>query len=289
MSELNELLQKYWTKKKCGKHPVDDLIMEHGLRIKTFAKVDYQDIFEQIEKNVYSIDSMPRTSWNKFLKEAKLDDFLKPEYVQSTLNVQLARPAVGLGEFLFVSCFGNLAFATESGDLIDTKTNSRIEFKGNRSSFSGDTHGNITYQEMNKGILSTIAAQFKEYEEVSNSSSFNKEFCKEIDKKLEDHPEKIEKVLELCQNVMVSGRPSKKLNEMFSMLYRDKKDLFYVVAAMHCYAYLVAQKADYLIFANENGYMCCETPKDALDAWKIVRNVNVTSWPIGKKGFAVSL
>lgn len=288
MSDMNELLQEYWTKTKCGKHNPKDLIMEHGLRLKTYAIVDVEDIMEQIKKNDYSIDSMPRTSWSKFLKEAKLDDYLKPEYVQSALDVQLGRPAIGVGEFLFVSCFGNLAFASESGDLIDTKRKKRIEFKGNRSTFSGDAE-NVQYLEMNKGILSTISAQFAEYKSVENGSSFNREFCKVIDDKLKDYPDKIEMIISLCQNVSVKGKPSNKLTEMFSTLYRDKGDLFYVVAAMHCYAYLTAQKADYLMMANDKGYMCCETPKDALDAWKIVRNLNVTSWAIGKKGFSVSL
>lgn len=289
MSDMNELLQSYWTKQKCGKHNPSDLIMEHGLRLKTYAIVDIEDIFEQINKNEYTIDAMPRTSWSNFLKEAKLNEYLKPEYVQSSLDVQLGRPAIGVGEFLFVSCFGNLAFASESGDLIDIKNHKRIEFKGNRSTFSGDKKTNIEYVEMNSGILSTIAAQFSEYKSVENSVSFDKQFCKVIDGKLKEHPEKIETIIELCQNIKLNGNPSKKLTQLFSSLYKDKEDLFYVVAAMHCYAYLTAQKADYLLLANEKGYMCCESPKDALDAWQIVRNLDITSWSKGKKGMSVSL
>ena len=78
-----------------------------------------EDLFEQLNSNKFTFQNFGPIKLVSFLKKAKLDSYLKPEYVEDALKVTTPQPAIGKGEFLLVSCFKNINFAQESGDLID--------------------------------------------------------------------------------------------------------------------------------------------------------------------------
>lgn len=131
MSELYDKLKEYWNG-KLGKYG-DELVREHAKELKAYSIASISDIIDHLEQNKFRLETYSKTSWSKFLNIAKLSEYLRPGYITDALAITTHRPAMGQGEFLFVSCFKNIAINSESGDLIDMSTHEKIEFKGNHS------------------------------------------------------------------------------------------------------------------------------------------------------------
>ena len=192
-SSLNTLLPKFWTEKKCGKH--DGLAVQHGMLLMKNLLVKPEDLFEQIEKNTFTFGTFTKIPWSEFLSRAKLAEYLKPNYIEDALNVTTARPAIGKGEFLFASCFSNIGFNPGKGDLVDMNTGNNIEFKGIRSTLSGDGK---EYRQMNRSLMYSVFSLFNTGTQFDH---FNRDCAKELDRLLRVQPEKIYNVLKLLQNI----------------------------------------------------------------------------------------
>lgn len=275
---LNKCLINYWTDKKSGKH--EELIKQHGMLLLKNLKVEADDLFEQIEENTFKFQTFPMISWNEFLNRANLAEYLKPEYVKDALEVTSSRPAIGKGEFLFVSCFSNLAFSTGKGDVIDLKTGKICEFKGIRSTLSGDSK---VYRQMNKSLIYSIFSMFETSGEYDH---FNRDCADDISKLLKDKPNLLVKVLERLQNVY---EPNTKIAHAFAELYNIKNDLFTVVGAMQLFIYMLVQKASFILFTNNEGFCCFARPQTPDDAFRIVKGLKLSSWQTGDYGMTIGI
>lgn len=277
-SSLNTLLPRFWTEKKCGKHK--DLVKQHGLLLLKDLVAKPEDLFEQLEQNIFTFKPFDKIQWSEFLQRAKLAEYLKPAYIEDALGVSTSRPAIGRGEFLFVSCFANIGFSKNTGDLVDLRNGTRVEFKGIRSTLSGDGQG---YKQMNQSLLYSVFALF---DTSTQYTSFNRECAKDIDELLAQYPEKTANVLGLLQN---SANTSKKIARMFAQLYTYKPDIFNVVGAMQLYMYMLHQKASFLLMTNQQYFCCFAAPKSPIDAFNIVKSIKLSSWSIGNRAMTVGI
>lgn len=278
LNSLNELLPKFWTEQKCGKH--EGLDNQHGMLLMKHLRVNPKDFFEQLKINIFTFQNFSKIAWSDFLKRANLSEYLKPEYLEDALNVTTTRPAIGKGEFLFVSCFSNIGFSSGKGDLIDMRNNTLIEFKGIRSTVSGD--GKI-YKQMNRSLMYSVFSQF---DTSCQMDHFNRDCAEELDTLLKQHPNKITKVLCLLQNL--TNENTKIANE-FASLYKLKGNIFNTVGAMQLYTYLHLQNTAYLLMTNEQGFCCFECPRQPIDAYNIITNIKLSSWETGNRGMTIGI
>ena len=278
LNSLNELLPKFWTKQKCGKH--EGLDNQHGMLLMKHLLVNPKDFFEQLKINIFTFQNFSKIAWSDFLKRANLSEYLKPEYLNDALNITTARPAIGKGEFLFVSCFSNIGFSTGKGDLIDLRNNILVEFKGIRSTVSGDGK---QYKQMNRSLMYSVFSQF---DTSCQTDHFNRDCAEELDELLKQHPNKTVKVLTLLQNIT---NENTKIAEEFASLYKLKGNIFNIVGAMQLYTYLRLQKATYLLMTNEQGFCCFECPKQPIDAYNIITNIKLSSWETGNRGMTIGI
>lgn len=278
LNSLNELLPKFWTKQKCGKH--EGLDNQHGMLLMKHLLVNPKDFFEQLKINIFTFQNFSKIAWSDFLKRANLSEYLKPEYLNDALNITTARPAIGKGEFLFVSCFSNIGFSTGKGDLVDLRNNILVEFKGIRSTVSGDGK---QYKQMNRSLMYSVFSQF---DTSCQTDHFNRDCAEELDELLKQHPNKTVKVLTLLQNIT---NENTKIAEEFASLYKLKGNIFNIVGAMQLYTYLRLQKAAYLLMTNEQGFCCFECPKQPIDAYNIITNIKLSSWETGNRGMTIGI
>lgn len=277
-NELNTELRKFWTPKKCGKH--DELAKQHDILLTKFLKASPKDLFEQIAENKFEFVEFSKIYWKDFLKRAKLAEYLAPEYLQYALDVTSSRPAIGKGEFLLASCFSNIGFSSDSGDLIDLTNGNRCELKGLRSTLSGDGHG---YRQMNKGIIYTLFAIF---DTSTHFDHFNRDCAKEVDRLLRVRPDLTTEALKRLQNLEpLDG----KIAEDFKDLYITKPDIFITTGAMQLYRYMKEQNASYLIMTDDEGFCCFKRPETPSQAQKIISNINLSSWQTGDYGMTISI
>lgn len=278
LNSLNDLLPKFWTSKKCGKH--EGLANQHGMLLMKNLLVKPEDLFEQLGKNIFNFQNFPKISWGDFLKRANLAEYLKPEYINDALNVTTARPAIGKGEFLFASCFSNIGFSGGKGDLYDMRTNKLVEFKGIRSTMSGDGK---EYKQMNRSLMYSVFSQFNTSTQFDH---FNRECGEDLDELLKRQPDKIGTILKMLQNL--SNENTKIANE-FASLYKLKGNIFNTVGAMQLYIYMNLQNASFLLMTNEQGFCCFEKPKQPIDAYNIVANIKLSSWETGNRAMTIGI
>lgn len=277
-NNLNKCLNDYWTDKKSGKH--NELAKQHGMLLLKNLKVEPEDLFEQVNENIFKFQTFSLIPWKDFLIRANLAEYLKPEYIKDALEITSLRPAIGKGEFLFVSCFSNLGFSSGKGDIIDLNTGKICEFKGIRSTLSGD---NKIYKQMNKSLIYSI---FSLFETSAEYDHFNRDCAAKLDDLLKDRPNLLIKVLERLQNV---SAPNTKVSHAFVDLYNIKHDLFNVVGAMQLFIYMLIQKASYILLTNNDGFCCYERPQTPMEAFKIIKELKLSSWQTGDYGMTIGI
>lgn len=277
-NNLNKCLNDYWTDKKSGKH--NELAKQHGMLLLKNLKVEPEDLFEQVNENIFKFQTFLLIPWKDFLIRANLAEYLKPEYIKDALEITSLRPAIGKGEFLFVSCFSNLGFSSGKGDIIDLNTGKICEFKGIRSTLSGD---NKIYKQMNKSLIYSI---FSLFETSAEYDHFNRDCAAKLDDLLKDRPNLLIKVLERLQNV---SAPNTKVSHAFVDLYNIKHDLFNVVGAMQLFIYMLIQKASYILLTNNDGFCCYERPQTPMEAFKIIKELKLSSWQTGDYGMTIGI
>ncbi len=274
--ELSKYLKEFWTEKKCGKHP--ELMDKHKAILLNDLVVSPKDLFEQLNKNIFTFQNFGPIKLSEFLTKSKLDSYLKPEYLQHALTVTTHQPAIGKGEFLLVSCFKNINFSFESGDLTDDNGN-RIEVKGNHSSIAG-VNG---FKQMNKSIMFSIYRLFNtnpDYEDLTMKCAEN------LEDLLSKNPEQIKKTMLLLQN---NVKESYELANNMTELYNETPHLLDIVAAAHLFVYLKVQNANYLMALNDKAFAGFEAPKTLKQSYEIIKHFNVNGWTTGNKGITFTL
>ena len=76
LNSLNDLLPKFWTSKKCGKH--EGLANQHGMLLMKNLLVKPEDLFEQLEKTYLIFKIFQKFHGVIFLKEQILPNILNP-------------------------------------------------------------------------------------------------------------------------------------------------------------------------------------------------------------------
>jgi hypothetical protein len=276
-SVLGKYIKDFWTDKKSGKHP--ELGKKHYQILQTDLIAKPEDLFEQLKQNKFVFQDFGPLKIVNFLKNAKLDSYLKPEYVEHCLEVTTHQPAIGKGEFLLVSCFNNINFSDKSGDLVDDEGN-KIEVKGTHSAIGGPKH----FKQMNKSIMFSIYNLFGTNPDFPDLTM---ECAEDLQTKLIDNPQQIRKTMLLLQN---NNQESNSLAEAMTALFNEKQDLLNIVAAAHLYAYLKLQKANFLFAINDKYFAGFATPKDLKQSYEIIKNhFKVNGWTTGNSGITFTL
>lgn len=276
VNELSKYLKEFWTEKKSGKHP--ELAGKHKAILLQDCIANPKDLFEQLNDNKFIFKNFGPINLNEFLKKAKLDSYLKPEYLQHALTVTTHQPAIGKGEFLLVSCFKNINFAFESGDLIDDNGN-KIEVKGQHAPIGGPNG----FKQMNKSIMFSI---YRLFEKNPDYQDFTMDCAEELEQLLKDNPAQIKKVMLLLQN---NEKESNILANEMEELFKETGHLLDTIAAAHLYAYLKLQKANYLLALNDKVFAGFETPKTLRQAYDIIKHFRVNGWTTGNRGITFTL
>ena len=280
-NNIKSYLAKFWTPKKCGKcGEPSDFINQHDMILGETLIADPKDLLEQLNENIFNFQNFDLITWDSFLKNAKLAEYLKPDYIKYALDVTTSRPAIGKGEFLFVSCFSNLGFAQGKGDIVDLKSGKKCEFKGLRSTLSGDGK---EYKQMNKSLIFSI---FSLFNTGTSHDHFNRKCAEDIDKLLSEKPDLLPEVLKKLQNLV---KPNISFIKPFAELYNIKNDIFNIVGAMQLSLYLKTQDAQYIMFTNNEGFRCFEYPKSEEEAYDIVKSLKLSSWLTRDYGMTIGL
>lgn len=281
-NSLNTLLNSYWTKQKVGKHA--DMPNQHGLLLMKNLKTDPEDFFEKLKTTGFKFQEFDTIPWSEVLSRSGLADFLKPEYVDDALKITTTRPAIGKGEFLFVSCFNNIGFASGKGDLVDLGTNSKIEVKGVRSTISGDGD---SYKMMNNSIITTA---FAVYDTSDTLKYFNRDCAKRLEEKIKESNNdkvKLEELLKRLQNVKNESRA---VARTFVSLYNENKpNLFSLVGAMQLYMYM--KEIEFLLMVNDIGFKCIKNDNNPETFVKLFdkQYIKLSSWETGARGMEMSI
>lgn len=271
-------MRKFWTKEKLGKHT--GLLSTIETIYKAYSKVSETDLFRKLNKSKFKLKNSDPVNWSSILIKSELDDCLDDKFIDAALDVNTTRPAIGKGEFLLVSLFKNIAFATGSGDLIDLETNDKIEMKGQNSKLSS---GGSKYKSMSKGIMFYI---YKMFNLVPSLDKFDLVFCQYIKTIIADNEDSMFKFFMLTQNTKKSYE---EVADGAVKVYKEKKKLLRTVAAMHLYAYMHVENDDYLIATTSKYFRCFKCPNSIAEAYSILENFEVNDWRIGSSGISVSL
>lgn len=276
MENLEKNLKNFWTDKKRGKHK--DLISKHEYVLKKNLLVDSDELFKQISKNKFLLTNFESIKIDTLLRKSKLDSFLKSNYIKDCMSITTPRPAIGKGEFLMVSIFGNLYFSKKSGDLVNEQ-NKVMEIKGIRGRLGGD----VGFKQMNKDIMFSV---YRLFNTNPDHKDLSKECIEDLSERLKDNKKLAPRFFYLIQNI---ENNSKSLAKKMSDLYTKTNNLLYTIAAGHLYSYTILQKIDYFLVFNDRELMGFNAPKNIEEAYKALGNFNIGGWTTGSKGVSITL
>jgi len=289
---LNIGLNEYWTPQKLGKHS-NEIANQHGMLLLKNLKTSPEDFFKFLKTTTFTFKPFDVIPWSDVLVRSGLSGYLKDEYVDDALHVTTTRPAIGKGEFLFVSCFSNLGFAPGKGDIIDFNTHDKIEVKGVRATISGDGK---RYKQMSNEVITTAMSV---YDTSDTIEYFSREYAPRFEELINASncdQEKLIKLLVRLQNVENDSQ-SQAVAQKFAKLYDPKKpNLFLIVGAMQLYLYM--KEISYLLMVNEHGFKCFKRPDDArgyLDLFATKgdnsagKKLKLGSWETSTYGMEISI
>lgn len=276
IDDIKAELNAYWTAEKLGKH--NDLKAKHGSILMKDLKVPAKDFFEQIKENHFKFQPFGPIAMSAFLKKAKIDLYVQPQYLDDCLKVTTPRPAIGRGEFLFVATFDNINFSNGKGDLVDSDGN-RIEVKGKHANFGSDG----PYKQMSQALMYSIYSVFNTN---SSEKGLTLETIDELGKLLLNNPSRQGKVLTLLQNLK---NHSAGLTNQMAELFNRTHDLRLVIAAAHFYAYMKVQKANYLLALNDNVFWGFKAPNSIDEAAETMKHFNINGWMTGNRGISFTV
>ena len=283
-NSLNKLLNEFWTPQKCGKHK--DIANQHGMLLLKYLKTSPEAFFEFLNKNTFKFQNISGISWSDFLTRSGLNGYLNEGYIEDALKVTTSRPAIGKGEFLFVSSFKNVCFSGREGDLIDSSQGARIEVKGVRAEICGD---GIKYKQMNNDILS---AAFGVYNTGTNYRYFNRDCARELEELIRHTNNDQSKLSQLLCRLQNISSESLAIAQRFAKLYKytlSDDTLFNIVGAMQLYIYL--KNVKYLLMVNNTGFKCFENDgkPETLLKFFTDEKIKLSSWETGAKGMEIGI
>lgn len=280
---LNEFLQSYWTDIKAGKHK--ELANQHGLLLLKNLKTEPKELFSVLSNNTFNFQEFETIPWSDFLNRAKLTDYLKDSYVEDALQVTTTRPAIGKGEFLFVSCFGNIGFAKDAGDLIDLNTHKTIEVKGLRATISGDRK---SYKLMNNSLITSV---FSIYDSSETLGYFNRDCADRLEEliKTSNDERKLIAVFKRLQNINANNESDAVAKKFLQIYKTSNTKLFNIIGAMQLYMYL--NKTNYLMMVNHQGFKCFALDDNPMTYVNIIlkNKIKLSSWETGARGMEISI
>lgn len=277
---IKNLLKEFWTEAKLGKQK-PDIINKHGQLILKNLKGGPELYFRQLNKNKFIFKETGFITWSSFLQRCSLDKYLDEAYINEAMKITTPRPAIGKGEFLLVSCFKNIRFASGSGDLTN-EDNELCELKGVSSILSGDGE----YKTMNDSLVFSI---YSALGCKPLSSALTSDVFRDIDEYISSNAgNNLEKFMLALQNL---EKPSNNLAAQMVKAYKDNeyRGIEYIITAAHLMIYLKRQKANFIIFLNEKGFRCFNAPKNMSEAIKIAKHLEIYGWKKGSCGVSVTL
>lgn len=280
ISDIKKYLDVYWTDKKLGKHKT--MKEKHGELILKNMKVTPDELFKSLKNNKFKLGNFGPSKIDGILKNSKLHDDLDETYIKDSLAVTTTRPSIGKGEFLFASLFGNIGFSTESGDLIDLKTDEKIECKGKRATL-GNGQGE-KFKSFTKSLMFSILKYLK-INDIS-PEDLKTDYVQILKKRIGNNEKALTKVFIALQNLNDEYEP---LGAQCLELYKEKKQFLRVIAACHLYTYMSVEKADYLLALNDKKFMMFIKPTNIQEAYSIIENFDIHGWSIGDFGVKVTL
>lgn len=280
ISDIKKYLDLYWTDKKLGKHKT--MKEKHGEIILKDMKVTPEELFKSLNNNKFKLGNFGPSRIDEILKNSKLDDDLSEAYIKDSLAVTTTRPSIGKGEFLFASLFSNIGFSKESGDLIDLKTDEKIECKGKRATL-GNGQGD-KFKSFTKSLMFSILKYLK-INDIS-PDDLKTDYVQILKKRIGSNDKALAKVFIALQNLSNEYVP---LGEQCVKLYKEKKQFLGVIAASHLYTYMNVEEADYLLALNDKKFMMFIKPTNLQEAYSIIEHFDIHGWTIGDFGVKVTL
>ncbi len=271
-------MSEFWTSKKLGKH--QQLAKQAELLYEHYALCTPDKLLARLQQSTFEFGNYGPIAWKNILEDANLDDCLKPEYVTEALKVTTTRPAIGKGEFLFVSIFNNVGFAKGKGDLIDVNTNEKVEVKG-ISSTIGNGNSNA-FATLNQSRLNAIGYMLKR----TPTSVIDAAACNVIKSAMGKDVKTVYNVLSALRNTAMDYR---EVTEAACNFYFNTGKLLLTIAAMHLYSYMHIEDTNYLLAVNNEKFRCFERPNTLVEAAEILKNFEIHGWKIGESGVTVTL
>lgn len=279
--DLRELLDKFWTKEKAGRHP--DLKKDHEDILLKTLRVDPEYLNNDLLNNKLKLRNLTAPV-ESILRNSKLSGDLSSNYIPLCMNVTSERPAIGKGEFLFVASFSNIGFSPDHGDLIDLDNKARIEVKG-VSAVLGNSQ-NQRYKPMSEPLMRAVF-RLLEIDDVAKQDHYlNPEVAKKIKEKIGLDRNKAKQIFTFLQNLR---NENEALAASAVEVYFREKQLIRTVAAMHLYAYMKLEKNSFFLILNDKKFSIFESPKSLSDAYGIIDELSLKSWHQGEYGIKVTL
>lgn len=279
--DLRELLDKFWTKEKAGRHP--DLKKDHEDILLKTLRVDPEYLNNDLLNNKLKLRNLTAPV-ESILRNSKLSGDLSSSYIPLCMNVTSERPAIGKGEFLFVASFSNIGFSQDHGDLIDLDNKARIEVKG-VSAVLGNSQ-NQRYKPMSEPLMRAVF-RLLEIDDVAKQDHYlNPEVAKKIKEKIGLDRNKAKQIFTFLQNLR---NENEALATSAVEVYFREKQLIRTVAAMHLYAYMKLEKNSFFLILNDKKFSIFESPKSLSDAYAIIDELSLKSWHQGEYGIKVTL
>lgn len=283
-------MNEFWTAKKIGRrHDLPDIAAS---LYNEYALCSPEQLLARLKQSKFTFGNYGPVAWNNFLEKANLDDCLKPQYVEKALKVTSTQPAIGKGEFLFVSVFDNVGFAKHSGDLVELTNNKKIEVKGVSSTLGNgnsdkfvplrDDDNSDKFVPLRDGQLSTIFRQLG----GAAPDKLDGSACQQLKKLMGSDINTIYKTIAALQNTAFDN---KEIVDQAVQYYTQTGHLLKTIAAMHLFAYMLTEHIDYLLAVNEKCFRCFDAPKTFSAAVNIISKFEIEGWKVGKYGVTVTL
>lgn len=280
-SDLESLVNEYWTNDKLGKH--SELKAEHLDILQKCLLIEPELFKQDLFRNKLNLRNL-ESSISSILTNTKLNGDLRNTYLRMCLDVTTDRPAIGKGEFLFAASFSNIGFSKDTGDLIDIDTREKIEVKGISA-----TLGNSQNKRLRAMTGQTMYTIFKMLgiDDVARTDYYlSEENAKKIKVAIGLDQDKARKVFTYLQNLR---NENEALAKAAVQLYFEKKQLIRTVAAMHLFTYMKIENNDYLLILNDRDFMLSKAPSTLAESYNIVDKLAVKPWHQGEYGIKVTL
>lgn len=178
------------------------------------------------------------------------------------------------------------------GDLIDINTNTNIEVKGQ----NGHLCSSKEFIPLSQSKINALVNKFKI---DANHTSINSKLCLELLSYLKGSIEKEKDIIyigSILQNLKEESRNLSKafydlVTNMVKMKYdiQESINLYYCIIAMHLYCYCKLRNINWFMATTDAGFRIFKSPINLLEAYNMLINFKLTTWPINSKSASIIL